>query len=489
MMQQQSQATDPMKLLLYLTICRTSFPAFVRVAFPVLHPDQKLNESWHIDAIAYALQLMYEGKASSRKVINLPPRSLKSQIISVYFVAWLLGQDPGLRIVCASYSSSLATILSLETRKLMQSPIYRTIFPGTRLGGAKDTEIEFWTTKRGYRLAASIGGGLTGRGGDWLILDDPLNASDTFSATARQNVMNWMNQTFLSRLSNPAHGKIIITHQRLHKEDLSGHMIGLGWPSLVMPLVATRAASYQIGRNKYHTAMPGDVLQPERNTPEAVERFKDEQGRHSFAAQYQQEPLPEAGDHLKPEYFRPFVDLNPNLQHKFVLSVDCAAKKGVHNDFTAITVWGACRDNLHLGHAVKGRWNVTETVAMLVALIEDYNITVVLIEDTGSGTAVIEMLERKGLSVEIIPMIPKDDKLTRLLRQMAKFERGLITVPYDTDWVKGYIQEMCDFPSGRHDDFVDSTVQFLEWAHNEMMCFEVPVLYFATRHPDDTVFI
>src|SRR5947207_2500564 len=183
---------------------RTHFGAFAYRAFEALNPGQRLIPNWHIDTICYQVQQMVAGKARKRLVLNLPPRTLKSFLVSVALPAWLLGRNPGTRIICASYSDELASKFSRDCRALLETPFYKRVFPGTRLNPRKASEGEFETTRRGSRLATSVGGTLTGRGGGVLIVDDPIKANDADSEVAPRAAIDWFRNTALSRLDDPA---------------------------------------------------------------------------------------------------------------------------------------------------------------------------------------------------------------------------------------------------------------------------------------------
>ena len=229
---------------------RLSFGAFAFEAFHLLHPGQTLVPNWHIDAICNEIQEMVEGRSRKRFVLNLPPRTLKSYIVSVCLPAWLLGRNPGAKIMCASYSEILAHTFSRNCRRLLETSFYRRVFPRTRLNPRKATEAEFETTGGGYRLATSVGGTLTGRGGDILIVDDPVKANEADSVVAREAANDWFHNTALSRLDNPGESFVIVTMQRLHVADLSGILIGPRWSSLVIPAIATEDKDYPLGGDK-----------------------------------------------------------------------------------------------------------------------------------------------------------------------------------------------------------------------------------------------
>ncbi len=167
-------------------ILRQDFVSFVRKVFYTIDPGTTYLHNWHIEAICYHLQLCFEGKVN-RLIITIPPRHLKSIIASVAYPAWLLGHDPTRQILCASYSQLLSNKHSRDTRVVMESPWYHTLFPFTQIHKNKNTESEFVTTQQGGRFATSVGGTLTGRGGNMLIIDDSLKADDANSETALQN--------------------------------------------------------------------------------------------------------------------------------------------------------------------------------------------------------------------------------------------------------------------------------------------------------------
>src|SRR5712672_2317346 len=275
---------------------RTHFGAFTYRAFEALNPGQRLIPNWHIDAICYHVQQMVTGEARKRLVLNLPPRTLKSFIVSVSLPAWLLGRNPSTRIICASYPDELATKFSRDCRALLETPFYKRVFPRTRLNPKKATEGEFETTRRGYRFTTSVGGTLTGRGGDVLIIDDPIKGNDANSVVALEGAIDWFRNTALSRLDNPGESLIIVTMQRLHVNDLSGILVESGWPKLVLPAIATEPMDHVVAdREVYHRPV-GQLLQPDRDSMEALEEIKRDVGSRVFAAQYQQNPTPPDGN-------------------------------------------------------------------------------------------------------------------------------------------------------------------------------------------------
>jgi predicted phage terminase large subunit-like protein len=445
-------------------VYRTSFGAFCYRAFEVLNPAQALISNWHIDAVCYALEQMVGGESKNRLVLNMPPRTLKSSIVSVCLVAWLLGRNPGARIICASYSEELAHKFSRDCRALMESAFYKRVFPRTRLNPKKSTESEFETTGRGYRLATSVGGTLTGRGGDYLIVDDPSKANDSQGALAAST--EWFQNTALSRLDSPA-STVIVTMQRLHQEDLSGILIEKGWPALIIPAIATETKSYFIGKDETHIRRTGELLQLQTDGQEEYEAKRAEVGSRVWAAQYQQNPTPAEGNIIKAAWL-PRYDFSPGTRQfqRIVLACDPAGKAGAHNDYTAIVVCGFDRKEIHVLHVARGHWTVLGMRDRIIELVRKWGVQLVIIEDTSSGMGLIQILQEEPC-IDVIGRQPKGDKLVRMAQHEARFEAQRILLPKEAPWLAEFEAELLAFPSGRYDDQVDALLLFLDWLGRE----------------------
>ncbi len=204
----------------------------------------------------------------------LPPRSLKSHCASICLPAWILGHDPTRRIVCASYSQELADTLARSCRTLMHSVLYRALFPETRLWKERSAVPEFMTTVQGLRLASSVGGTLTGKGGDFLIIDDPLKPEEALSETLRKGANQWYDSTAFPRLNDKTRGGILIIMQRLHEDDLVGHVLKQeGWEVIRLSAIAesdeTLAYETPMGLHTM-TRTAGSALHPERESPYGI---------------------------------------------------------------------------------------------------------------------------------------------------------------------------------------------------------------------------
>ena len=220
-------------------LLRNDFDAFVQKVFTTLNPGQEYVPEWHIKAIAYQLERVRRGQ-QLRVIINMPPRSLKSITASVAFPAYVLGHDPTQRIICVSYSGDLAKKHSNDFRAILKSHWYQSTFPETKIGEYKNSETEIELTARGFRMATSVGGTLTGRGGDIIIIDDPLKPDDALSEAKRLAANLWFINTLLSRLDDPRTGAIIVVSQRLHVDDLPGFLLDRSdeWHVLSLPAIA-----------------------------------------------------------------------------------------------------------------------------------------------------------------------------------------------------------------------------------------------------------
>jgi len=194
-------------------LLRTDLRYFIRKVFATVSPGECYMHNWHIEAIVYRLMLIYF-KHNLRLLINQPPRSLKSICVSVAYVAWLLGHDPSRRVIVVSYSQDFAAELHRQFRMVVNSDWYQILFPATRW--SKETGLDLVTTMGGGRYATSIGGTLTGRGADVIIVDDPLNASEALSEPARKRVIDWYAGSLVSRLNDKETDAIVAVMQRLH---------------------------------------------------------------------------------------------------------------------------------------------------------------------------------------------------------------------------------------------------------------------------------
>jgi predicted phage terminase large subunit-like protein len=449
----------------YLAILRSDFYAFLERSFYELNPDVRFMRNWHIELIASELERCRRGE-TKRLIINVPPRSLKSHSASVAFPAWLLGHNPSAQIICASYGQDLSNKLALDCRSLMTSEWYRNLFR-TRLSGQRQAVAEFLTGAQGSRLATSVGGVLTGRGGDIIIIDDPLKPDEALSETQRNAVNEWYQHTLYSRLNNKSTGCIIIIMQRLHEDDLVGHVLQQGeWKVLRFPAIAVEDETHVI-KTPYRTRTvrrrAGEALHPEREPLEVLGNIRSIQGEYNFAGQYQQEPAPLGGGMVKLAWFKTYkVGEEPSKFDLIFQSWDSAVKATELSDYSACTTWGKKDDHLYLLHVLRRRMEYPELKRAVGDQANRFKASLILIEDKSSGAQLIQELRRDGLHA-VTCYEPKMDKVMRLHSVTSTIENGFLYLPEKAEWLAEYLHEMISFPKGKFDDQCDSTSQALDW--------------------------
>jgi len=444
-------------------ILRTDFVAFLMRCFLILNPGATFLPNWHIEALAYYLELIRAG-GLRRLIVNMPPRSLKSLLCSVAWPAFVLGHDPTKRLICAGYSADLANNLGNDCRIIMQSPMFRATFPGTRISRIKNTETEFTTTLHGGRLATSVGGSLTGRGGDIVIIDDPLKPQDALSDIKRERANDWFDNTVFSRLNDKRTGAIIVVGQRLHTNDLTGKLLRGNdqWTVLSLSAIAEQDERIKIGDDTYRFRKKGDLLHPEREPMDVLNQIRGQLGSDIFAAQYQQTPMAPGGNMIKRDWARRYENLPPRTSLTCVLqSYDTASKDGEENHWSVCTTWYVYEGRYYLVDVLRGRFDYPALKKHAIAHAQHHRPTVILVEDTGVGTALASELGNNGFSVIAVQV--EHNKQTRMSIQSAKFEGGHVFFPHRASWLEGLETELFAFPESRNDDQVDSISQALAY--------------------------
>ena len=395
-------------------------------------------------------------------IICVPPRSLKSIASSVAFPAFILGHDPTKRVICVSYGSDLATKHANDCRSIIKSAWYRKLFPGTIVSSMKDTEVEFLTTRNGYRLTTSLDGTLTGRGGDIIIIDDPLKPIDALSDAKRERVNQWYFNTLLSRLDDKKNGAIIVVMQRLHLNDLTGVLLqgSEEWTVLTLKAIAEDDEVIQIGDGRVWRRRAGEVLHESREPLPVLESIKGQLGSYTFAAQYQQSPVPLGGGLIKPTWVRRYDTLPAVEWPRIILSLDTASKDGCENDWSVCTAWLLHEHKYYLKDVMRIRVDYPTLKERMIAFAKVHKPLKILIEDCGVGTALIPEL-KKAIQCSVIAVKPERDKKTRVSVESAKFEAGQVYFPERAPWLADLEAELFALPQARHDDQVDSISQAL----------------------------
>lgn len=447
-----------------LNLIRRQFALFAVKAFNVMNPGQRLQPTPAFLAISQKLADVEAGRIR-RLLINVPPRSGKSLLASIAFPAFVLGRNPTRRVICASYSGDLAAKFARECRALMLHPAYRQLFPATVIAG-KNTEAELETAHGGFRYSTSVGGTLTGRGGNFIVIDDPAKPDEAMSASARDRVWDWYTGTLGSRLDNKAEDAIIVVMQRLHVDDLSGKLLEQeGWEHLSLPAIATEEQELDIGNGRIRVRKAGDVLDPGREPLDVLERVRNELGSATFEAQYQQQPVPEEGGLVQWSWFGTY-DAPPRQDSYdiFLISWDTALKDREVNDYS-VGITGLVKpDNrVFILDVVRERMEFPALLRRVQEVSQKRRPAVTLIEDMGSGTVLLQSLPAHVLK---IPMRPIHDKVVRLHAVSPRIEAGQVYLPARAPWLDTFKRELLSFPKSGHDDQVDAFTQLLTWVHN-----------------------
>jgi predicted phage terminase large subunit-like protein len=448
----------------FAALQRSHLAVFAERCFVHLNPGVTYLHNWHLDLIAYKLEQLARGEIK-RLIINVPPRSMKSIMASVAFPAWILGSAPTKSLICVSYSQDLADKHAEDTRAVMQSAWYQSTFP-TRLASKRPSAALLKTTSGGVRRATSVGGTLTGLGADIILIDDPLKPDDARRA-ARKSANDWLDNTLLSRLNDKQEGAIVIIMQRLHLDDVVGHVLQHGgWEVVNLPAIAQEDESFNYltwyGQQQ-HTRKAGEALQPEREPLAILEMLRKQMGSYEFAGQYLQQPIPEDGGIVKFSWIHRYEEHEkPSKFDQIIHSWDTASKATELSDFSVCTVWGIANKKTYLLDVFRDRLEFPNLKRKVIELYRRDNPQTILIEDQASGIQLIQELKEQQIYC-VKAVKTQTDKVMRMKGQTARIENGEVLFPKEAPWVDTYIAELTVFPNGRNDDQVDSTSQALEW--------------------------
>ncbi|MEM1288591.1 MAG: phage terminase large subunit, partial [Pseudomonadota bacterium] len=447
-------------------LLRTNFSSFVAKTFDEVSGGNRFAPNWHIDAIAWQLDRIRRGE-NTRLIVTMPPRYLKSIAISVAWPAWMLGHNPHLNFVCISYSADLAAKHANDCRSVMRTDWYQRLFPNTRLQKGSMAEMDFRTTGGGGRFSTSVGGTLTGRGGDIIIIDDPIKPDEANSPTTRKNVLNWYSNTLASRLNDKRTGSIVLVMQRLHEDDLAGHLIDAGgWHHLSLPAIAETDLEIPIGEDTIKRFTEGKVLHPEREALDQLEALRRSMGSATFAAQYQQDPVPLEGLHVKRDWLRYYqVRPEPIIGDQIVQSWDTASKDGVFSDYSVCITALIRKREIYVLDVQRAKLKFPDLKRRVEELARKWEAKVLLIEDAASGQQLIQVLRNEAPRGVPRPIArkPESDKETRFAAQSHRIEAGALLLPEDAPWLGELEHELLGFPGTIHDDQVDALTQLLAW--------------------------
>ena len=471
-----------LKYALNKTLCEMSFYEFFKQAWHIVEPAIELSSNWHHKYICDALQEEAEriiAKKPKTKdiIINVPFRSTKSLIVTVMFPVWSWIKDPKLRFITSSYSANLSIELATKSRDIIFSEWFKSRW-GTIFHIKKDQNLKerYENNHMGMRRATSVGGTVTGQGGDFLIVDDPLSPQMANSATERENANEWYRTTFYSRLNSPKIGVRIIIMQRVHEDDLSGFLLDretrLNYNHICIPATIDGEVKPKKLENFYDD---NGLFWEERFGQDVLDDYKKALGSYGYAGQLMQTPTPLDSGMIRQEWFK--IDrYREDGVVNFV--IDPAYTANQKNDPSALLAY-IYKDN---------KWqiidctNVYKEFPDLVKFIPQWvtkngytNKSRIFVEPKASGKSIVQTLIREtGLNVrEDKP--PTKDKVARVADISATLESGRVGL-LQGSWNNEFLDQLTKFPSAKHDDMVDCLVMAV---NKEIWTGKGKVVYFS----------
>lgn len=448
---------------------------FIRSAWAVIEPGQRYRHNWHIDLIAEYLMAV-DGGQLHRLIINIPPRHMKSTLITVAWPTWSWLHDESTRWQFWSYGEELMIKHSLDRRAIIESEWYQAQWGDrVRLASDQNRKGVFMNTRRGTMDATRS---KTGKGGNRLVIDDPMDPEDAFSEQQRKTANRLYDQTLSSRLDNPAEDAIVVVMQWLHEDDLTGHLMEQGFERPALPSIADEPMRHVFPvTGQVRERAVGDLLWPERFPQGVLDNARRALGDFGFASQHQQRPVPLGGAIFHSDRWQTYraADL-PERFKRVVAFADTAHKAGKQNDYTVFALWAEGQRGWYLLDLLRGRWEYPQMEAAMVARWESWKTLpigwrpkLMVVEDASSGIAFIQRIKNETT----IPVEPfktgSGDKEARAHVASGYQAGGRLYLPERPQDAVGevdtasFITEHALFPNGKHDDQVDTTTMGLLW--------------------------
>lgn len=453
-------------------MARADLWCFIELMFPVLHPGQKLIYADYLGLMATVLMSAAEGKYK-RLIFNLPPRHMKSFVVSIMYSAWRLGRDPGAKFICISYGDDLAHEHSALTRKVMLSPQYRSIFPNIILDKKAVDHIR--TSAGGYRYATSFGSDITGFGADEIIIDDPMQPDEAGSEKRKQDIRSWVHSSVMTRFNDPGRGVLMLVMHRLSPDDLSGTMEPSADFVLKLPLVDTAGQHFTRKGKTLLKRSKGDVLNPLRMSDKDVEGLKAALPKHVFDSQYQQQPTVGGSGMISLSHFRRYDKAPPFelTMHSWDIGATITGNASV------CTKWGLVKepgigDVLYLHEVLRFRLELPEVRAAIRAERAKNRPALIVLDERGVGMGVCQELQREyrnvlGSTATTEPIDhagapghrPNSGKIDRFGQACIAIADRRVIIPSSAPWLEAFLYEVASFPNIPDKDQVDSMTQLV----------------------------
>lgn len=484
-----------------LELLEGSLFEFMEAAWPTIEPAKTFHANWHLEAIAEHLQAATAGQIQ-KLVINIPPRHLKSKTVQVFWPAWVWAKKPEVQWFCVAYNKNLVIRDATICRRLIRSPWYQRRW-GNKFSFSEDQNVKFHyaNDKGGVRLIGSFEGGVTGEGGDILVIDDPTQLEDANNQAALESAAEVYDGALSTRLNDPSTAIRVLIMQRLNENDLTGHVLKEGgWCHLYLPAMYEpnrRCFTYidkdvdEFSGQPKLDAEPffadprkveGELLDPGRYPPKEIASLQAK-GEVHFAGQQQQRPVPAAGNIFKKAWFKHYINVPQGLDilADACQSWDCSFKDEKSSSYVVCTVWARKRTDIYLLYRLRRKMDLPATLKAVESVTSMFPwIGAKYIEEKANGPAVISSLKNKISGLIAVPnnggAVPLAHSITYL------YEAGNVWHP-DPDhhrWVKEYEDEHTAFPNGAYTDQVVSGSQGLFWHFHKHPPTEVTLLDLLT---------
>lgn len=499
--------------------CEMSLAEFVKAAWHIIEPGQPYVHGWHIDFICAHLEAVTDGVLNddgtfyNRLLVNIPPGTMKSLLIGVFWPAWEWGPKnmPHMRYVCASHSLDLAIRDSLRMRRLVTDDWYQSHWGDrVKITGDQNAKAKFETTATGFRQACAFTG-ITGYRGDRVIVDDPHSVDDANSDAKRETVTNLFKEAVTSRLNNPDRSAIVVVMQRLHEADVSGVILdnNMGYDHIMLPMRYDphRACVTSLGYADPRE-IDGELLFIDRFPEHVVDRDEAAMGPYATAGQYAQSPEPRGGGIVKDSWWKLWDKPEyPGIEY-IVASLDTAYTTKSENDPSALTIWGVfsasgeqastrmvdrygrtiesatshqsealgATAKVMMMYAWQGKLEIGDLVIKVEEICTRMKVDLLLIENKAAGHSVAQELRRVFNSANFAVQMydPKTlDKVARLYSIQHIFSEGMVYAP-NKDWAEMVIRQTSSFPRGAHDDLVDTVSMGLKHLRDVGMLTRAP---------------
>lgn len=432
------------------------------------YPDYQAN--WHHLKLCEYLERWAFGDID-RLMVFMPPRNGKSELVSRRLPAYLFGKEPNASIIACSYGSDLASRMNRDVQRIIDSPEYHALFPGTTLNGSnvrtvatgsylRNSDIFEIVGHKGVYKSSGVGGAITGMGMKYGIIDDPYkNRQDANSETIRAGIWDWYVSTFYTRLEKG--GKILITLTRWHEDDLAGKLLRIAkedpsadqWTVLEFPAIAEGELHPEDPRQE------GEALWDWKYPLKELNKIKATVGSYEWNALFQQRPAPSEGSLFNRSWWQ-YYDTLPTKVDEYLLSWDLTFKDNSDNDYVVGQCWARCGADKYLIDQVRAKMDFPTTVQSVRSFAKKHRMArAILVEDKANGPAVISTLKREISG--IIPINPQGSKIARAQAVTPMIEAGNVYLPRSASFTGDLVEECSAFPNGRNDDMVDCMTQAL----------------------------